>query len=106
MLDKSNLLEETKKELNSLGYSIDDIDGIGVNGVRISWEEFTVLADKEYDSGYGIQEVDTDLVIVFHDGSWFERGEYDGSEWWEYKKRPTFNDTTKKITSIIKNWEY
>lgn len=22
------------------------------------------------------------------DGSWFERHEYDGSEWWEYKEKP------------------
>ena len=29
------------------------------------------------------------IVIVFEDGTWLERGEYDGSEWWEYKQKPT-----------------
>jgi hypothetical protein len=27
-------------------------------------------------------------MIWFKDGSWATRGEYDGSEWWEYHKLP------------------
>lgn len=43
-----------------------------------------------YDSGFGCQEVFG--YIVFKDGSWFERHEYDGSEWWEYKEKPTVDE--------------
>jgi hypothetical protein len=28
------------------------------------------------------------LRVVFTDGSYFERYEYDGSEWWEFKATP------------------
>ena len=31
------------------------------------------------------------MKIVFKDNSWIERSTYDGSEWWEYKKTPVFN---------------
>lgn len=44
------------------------------------------LLDFQYDSGYGCQELFGN--IWYEDGSWSERGEYDGSEWWEYKFCP------------------
>ncbi len=40
----------------------------------------------DYDSGYGSQELFGN--IWYNDGTWSERGEYDGSEWWEHKSRP------------------
>ena len=40
----------------------------------------------EYDEGYGGQILFG--TVIFKDGSWLERGEYDGSEWWEYKRTP------------------
>ena len=43
-----------------------------------------------YDDCYGGQELFG--LIVFIDGSWLERGGYDGSEWWEYKKTPTIDE--------------
>lgn len=45
------------------------------------------LASINYDNGYGGQELFG--TIVFKDGTWLERGEYDGSEWWEHRKLPT-----------------
>lgn len=45
------------------------------------------LASINYDNGYGSQELFG--TIVFKDGTWLERGEYDGSEWWEHRKLPT-----------------
>jgi hypothetical protein len=44
------------------------------------------LRDINYDSGYGSQELFG--TIWYFGGSWSERGEYDGSEWWEYKTCP------------------
>ena len=42
--------------------------------------------DFEYDSGYGGQRLFG--TIWYEDGTWSERGEYDGSEWWEHRERP------------------
>lgn len=39
-----------------------------------------------YDSGYGIQFLYG--TIWFYDGSWAERSEYDGMEWWVHRKYP------------------
>lgn len=40
----------------------------------------------EYDGGYGGQELFGNVWL--EDGTWLERGEYDGSEWWEHKVCP------------------
>lgn len=45
---------------------------------------FFEFLDTEYDSGFGGEELFG--KIWFWDYSWLERAEYDGSEWWEYKK--------------------
>jgi hypothetical protein len=47
-----------------------------------------------YDNGFGIQELYG--FVIFNDGSWLERQEYDGSEWWVYKKTPTKKDIFEK----------
>lgn len=44
------------------------------------------LQSINYYSGYGIQELYG--TIVFKDNSWLERGEYDGSEWWQRCQTP------------------
>lgn len=83
-----NLLKETIEVLEERGYSFDDVESIQGRDERISVERFKTLADKEYDDGYGAAEVATDLVILMKDGSWFSRWEYDGSEGWQYNRRP------------------
>lgn len=52
-------------------------------------DEYTSFIESlnyDYDSGYGGQELYG--VIWYIDGTWSDRGEYDGSEWWEYFKCP------------------
>ena len=44
--------------------------------------------DFTYDDGYGTQEVEG--TIMFKDGTWMERREYDGAEWWVRVKAPTW----------------
>ena len=51
-------------------------------------QEFLRSLNFEYDNGYGGQEIYG--TIWYDDGSWSERGEYDGSEWWEHKKCPDY----------------
>ena len=53
-------------------------------------EEFDTLLNIEYDNGYGGQEIDG--TILFNDNTWLSRGEYDGSEWWQYNKCPTIEE--------------
>lgn len=50
------------------------------------FNEFCEALDFEYDAGYGGQELFG--FIWYLDGRWSERGEYDGSEWWNYKSSP------------------
>jgi len=50
------------------------------------YANFMLDLDFTYDNGFGGQEVDGE--IWFKDGTWADRGEYDGSEWWNYHKCP------------------
>lgn len=52
-------------------------------------EELTLFLNKidvEYPNGYGMQVMFG--FVVFTDGTWLERAEYDGAEWWKYLKIP------------------
>lgn len=84
----ANLKDETLEILESNGYSKSDVDWIGCVDFAIPTELFWELADRCYDNGFGGQEVAKDLIVVLKDGSWLERYEYDGSEWWELKVAP------------------
>ena len=52
--------------------------------------DFLNSLDFNYDAGYGGQELFGE--IWFKDGTWGERGEYDGSEWWRYNSCPEIPD--------------
>lgn len=51
------------------------------------YEKFIEDLDFDYDSGYGHQYLFGNVWFI--DGTWAERGEYDGSEWWSHKSCPT-----------------
>ena len=88
-----NLKDETLEILNKYGKTWDDVEWVGsVNwNLTVDKNQFLILADREYNNGYGGNEVSPDLVVVGKD-FWLERHEYDGSEWWEYKSMPNVND--------------
>ena len=59
------------------------------------------LANLEYDNGYGTQELFG--VVVFNDGTWLSRWEYDGSEGWTRNVIPEekdFLDLIEKYNTI------
>jgi len=56
-------------------------------------DSFLALLDIEYDAGYGGQRLYG--TIWYKDGTWSDRGEYDGSEWWVYQKAPDLPDSVK-----------
>lgn len=98
----TNLLKETIGDITNSGHNPKDIIFIGSvrSGYSCTWEEFKLLADFEYDSGYGSQKVATDLAIFFSENSYMSRKEYDGSEWWEYCSPQKLPTQTRKITTL------
>lgn len=62
-----------------------------MTGLRPGWSAdelrgFLKALDCNYDNDYGRQILFG--TIWYTDGSWSEREEYDGSEWWEHRKSP------------------
>ena len=58
------------------------------------YENYLNTLDFTYDAGYGGQELFG--VIWYVDDTWSERGEYDGSEWWEHRCVPPVPDELKE----------
>ena len=96
-----NLLKETLEVLEECNKTEQDILWVSSNdNGYFSFEEFKQLANIEYDNGYGGAEVDYSLVIVGED-FWLSRGEYDGSEWWDFNIKPTKPNAHKVPTSLL-----
>lgn len=57
-----------------------------VNHTEEEFQSFLESLNFNYYSGYGGQELFG--TVWLKDDSWCTRGEYDGSEWWEYNKLP------------------
>ncbi len=93
-----NLLEETIKDLDYFGYSYKEIVHIGNSEYGCTWEEFKSLADIEYDAEFGGQEIANDLKIIFKDGNFLYRYEYDGRESWAQSK----TEVPKEYKQILK----
>ncbi len=53
----------------------------------VHWDEFTKMANREYDRDSKGQLVAKDLVIVGKNW-WLERKGYEESEWWSYVQLP------------------
>jgi hypothetical protein len=70
-----------KKYTLKVGYTSKDLD------------YFLNNLDFCYDNGYGGQELYG--TIWYTDGTWSERGEYDGSEWWIYCEVPEIPEDLK-----------
>lgn len=58
------------------------------------YEKFLKDINFIYDDGYGSQEVFG--VIACDKRIWFDRREYDGSEWWEKHVYPNYYDYLEK----------
>lgn len=96
----TNLLEETLSLLIENDKSPDDIITVIFGDFYTNWEQFAeVVADVNYDSGYGTEEINQNIFIVGKN-FWLERHQYDGSEWWEFKTTPTRENRTPKVITI------
>ena len=104
-----NFKKETLTAIEKSGHKIDDVMFIGSydGKYRININKFLEISDFEYDSGYGGAEIATDLIIYFRDKSYITRGEYDGSEWWEYNKPLDYKETdTYKDFNILTGYSW
>ena len=52
------------------------------------WGNFLNNLDFEYNSGYGSNE--TSGAVMFSDGNWAEREEYDGASDWAMRIKPNY----------------
>lgn len=94
-----NLWEETVETLKMNGKSWEDVLRIGTREGYISKELYKKLSkETDYDNGYGSSKIAEDLMI---EGKGFRlvRGEYDGSEWWDYVTLENFIGN-KKLENI------
>ena len=94
----SNLLKETLEILERNNKKETDVKWVGTSTHKTTWEDFKKNADVDYESGYGSSKVAQDLLVV-GENWWLERGEYDGSEWWNYKEMP--KEMPKEPTETI-----
>lgn len=58
-----------------------------VNYTKVEYEEFLRSIDRDYDEGYGGQNL-FGTIWYAEDSTWSQRGEYDGSEWYEFMSVP------------------
>lgn len=105
----TNLYTETMNALEEHDYALDDIEAVFGEAFAITVDEFVELAKAtDYNAGYGAPEVATDLAILMKDGSWYSRAEYDGSEWWQYNRRPSPPEEVRhvdRLTARRIGWE-
>ena len=91
-----NLLDETLEIMEYHNKTIEDIEYIYIYE-EANWSHKNIIYNSDsiksldklnfkYDSGYGSQEIFG--WITFKDNTWLERSEYDGSEWWNFMKKP------------------
>ena len=104
-----NFLKETTEAIKESEHKIEDVMFIGSsNGkYRMSWDKFKERANFLYDKGYGSSKIATDLIVYFNDNTYMTRGEYDGSEWWEYPVKKIFKkDDNYKEFEILGGNKY
>lgn len=109
-----NLLQETLDVLEKNGVDQSQVLYCAILGpdsfwqeqepFYFSWQEFKELADFDYDNGFGGHEVNSKLVVVGNNW-WLERGEYDGSEWWEFKTLPEKPLKYQKPKTLTSYWD-
>ena len=82
-----NLYKETIREIEKSKHTVEDVAAIVDDQKQERADIYKFLEQAktvDYDDGYGCAEINESLRVIFKDGSYLERREYDGAEWWEY----------------------
>ena len=97
-----NLLQETLDMIEYSDHATRDVAFVCCGGECCTWKSFSMLIDFEYDDGPGEVKINHKLKILFKDDSWLERYfDPDGSEGWDFKKRPVRDGLIKGKTITI-----
>ena len=72
---------------------------LNCNYTEDEYSKFIESLDFEYDSGYGGQELFGNVYLL--NGTKLQRGEYDGSEWWE---DGAVSDNEKQLDTMNMDW--
>lgn len=117
-----NLLKETLDKMTEIGKTPDDVVEVQwgvimrvesganytVETFGTTWDRFAaVIKNVDYDNGYGTQEINDSMKVIFSDISWLERFEYDGAEQWKYKQcpKPAQNSATDDKDILCHVWD-
>jgi hypothetical protein len=80
-------VEETGKSLKAASLTFrKNTHSLKIGYTLQDYEHFLDSINFEYNNGFGGQMVEG--YIWYVGGTWSSRGEYDGSEWWEYNTCP------------------
>lgn len=97
----ANLYEETNRILEAHDFNWGDILWIGTREGLIPEDDWAKLFNVSYDDGYGSTKVAQNLLVVGKDW-WLERHEYDGAEWWEFKRYPQMpSNLLSNISTVV-----
>ncbi len=98
----TNLYDETVTILEIHDKTIADIEYIGSSDTKINTNKaLELMKGTNYDDGYGSQEIADNLMIKGNDFI-MTRGEYDGSEWWDYTQTDT---SLPQVERDVKSFE-
>lgn len=99
-----NFLQETLRIMEVNKVDPDEVVYVFNDFGYCSWEEFEKVANFEYDNGYGVCYVGLDLVVRGSDW-WLERREYDGAEWWSFRRFPEKENQVHTEHLVLKEQE-
>lgn len=104
-----NLLQETINDIkaNNITSAVVAV-GSADGQYAITFDKLKDIASKtEYDDKYLTPGIADDLVMLFEDGSWFERDTDDnGVDYWRYCRKPVFTDASKTFETVSKRFDY
>ena len=78
--------------------SIDKKCSLKLNHTEADYSHFLEQLDFLYNNGFGGQELFG--TIWYEDGTWSDRVEYDGAEWWEHRQGPEIPEDLKTLTYL------
>ena len=98
-----NFKKETLEKIEESHHKIEDVMFVGsADGkYRMNIDKFLEKSNFEYEESYGSSKIAVDLIVYFKDNSFLSRGEYDGSEWWEYNRLVDYKENDNYETFDI-----
>ena len=97
MINLKNEIEKVIENEKDLG---NHLEYISIYGLEVNLKDLLQVADFHYDCGYGVPYINQNIIMMFSDGSYYTRAEYDGSEWFERTVPPKRPKEKLVISSV------